>query len=112
MPGKHPEQDFLDRFVAGALSHRERRQIGWHVSNCRACRQQVEASEAGRAATAGLGTLMRSEPQPDSSAYESAIARSLAMLAERQASLERERERAPQLYADLARHPPARQQVL
>lgn len=112
MTRKHPERDFLDRFVAGDLPRREKLQVGWHLSNCPECRRQVDGTEEGRLATADLGGAPRAQPVPESRAYESAITRSLEMLAERQASLERERERAPLLYADLARHPPARQKVL
>lgn len=117
MPREHPDPDFLDRFAAGRLGRREKVQVGWHLFHCPSCREQVETTEQGRAVTADLLARLGNEapvenPVAESHTYESAIAKSLEMLAERQESLEREREQAPFLYADLVRHPPARQQVL
>ncbi len=112
MPRNHPDADALQRFVAGGLERRAKLQIGWHLFNCSECRERVEATEPGRALAADLRATLLAEPDRQSHAYESAISRTLEVLAERQASLEREREQAPLLYADLARHPAARQTVL
>jgi tetratricopeptide (TPR) repeat protein len=111
MASEHPDPEALDHFVAGRLNPRETRRLAWHLLNCHGCRRAAGASEDGRRVVAEI--LAPSQPAaPRPADYDGVISRSYSHLLDREAELERERGRAPQLYAELMRHPVTRQRVL
>jgi tetratricopeptide (TPR) repeat protein len=112
MPQGHPASEILSRLVEGRLPEEEALRVAWHVVDCEPCRQVVRATERGRSILERLLEGMPPSVEEPAVAYDSVISRTYADLVEREADLQRDRSRAPQLLAELMRHPPARQRVL
>ena len=113
MESPHPARPVLERFVLGHLPAAEMRLVSQHLlSGCSECRQ----------VTASLWELGAGEaidpPAPavddaaDRSACDDAIDRIFRVILAREAEVARERAQGRELFDELARHPPARQQLM
>lgn len=114
MNRRHPEKVDLQTFLRGELPRRKNFKIAWHLLHCERCRLVVEESPSGGELIAELFSNLEpvSSGKGESPDYDTVISRTYGQLVSREASLSYERERAPQLYADLMRHPVTRQKVL
>lgn len=113
MPKTHPDEKTLEKFGRGKLSRRENLKVSWHLYNCGACRQELEklAPEGGDL----LETLFEGLKPQDiahSPSYDRAFAYGQGTLEVRGEARDRDKSRAPKLYAELMRHPVSRQQAL
>lgn len=105
----HPTRPVLERFVLGDLPAAEMRQVSQHLLNgCSECRQISAALwERGAAAV---------EPQveeaPGRGGCDEAIDRIFRVILAREAEVARERAQGRDLFDELMRHPPARQQMM
>lgn len=119
MSHQHPDAQALQRFVAGQLSQRQNLKLAWHLFNCASCRRWAAGSRPGRRLVADLFRGLRPvdgvvvlPTVDDRSGYDQAISRTYDFLLAREADLDWERSCAPDLFAELAGHPPGRQHVL
>lgn len=113
MPKTHPDDSTLEKFARGKLKRRENLKLSWHLFNCAACRKEIERLGAGG------GDLLESlfeglNPQDvaDNPSYERAFSFGQSTLEARGETRDRDRERAPKLFAELMRHPVSRQRSL
>lgn len=112
MPQKHPDRGSLHHFVEGKLDRRQNLKLAWHLLNCGGCRRLAAESERGRRLVAELFEGLLPMAGNAHHEYDAAISRAYEFLLSREAELERERSRAPELCGELAGHPPGRQRVL
>lgn len=112
MSKKHPEAATLDQFLAGGLTRQDNLKVSWHLYNCATCRRRAEevTPRAGEI-VAALFTGLEPQHVADAVDYGAVIARTYGALLEREADLRRDRARAPELFAELMRHPVSRQRV-
>ncbi len=113
MPKTHPDEKMLEKFGRGKLNRRENLKVSWHLFNCSACRKEVE--RLAPEGTELLQTLFQGL-QPldvaDNPSYERAFSFGQNTLEVRGEARDRDRARAPKLYAELTRHPVSRQRSL
>ncbi len=116
MSKRHPESEILAGFVSGELATDRNLKVAWHLSHCASCRRTVGELPAGRSVLEQLLGTAQAPPPPSPSAfdhsYEALIRRSYQLMLRRESELRRDRVRAPQLLAQLLRHPASRQRVL
>jgi len=110
-PG-HPAPESLHRLVAGRLGQVQGRRVTRHLSSCSECRHTVAKSREGRELLAELFPVPVPPTTADPSAYDAVLSRTFSVLLSRESNLTWERQQAPQLYAELAKHPLPRQEVL
>jgi tetratricopeptide (TPR) repeat protein len=104
----HPARPVLERFVVGDLPRAEMRQVSQHLMDgCAECRQ-ITASLWER--SGGVGP--EAEDVPVRRASDEAIDRIFRVILAREAEVARERSQARELFDELMRHPPARQQMM
>ncbi len=110
---KHPEAEILSRFVSGELPLQRSLKVAWHLYTCSTCRLKVEQGSSGAELLSRLfADVTEPGPAEKTGGYEEAFERSLTHFLSRQNEIEAERYAAPDLYAELSKHPPARQQVM
>ena len=113
MPKTHPDEKMLEKFGRGKLTRRENMKVSWHLFNCAACRSEVE-----RLAPEGSGLLgdlfagLKPLDVADNPAYDRAFSFGQSTLEVRGEARDRDRARAPKLFAELMRHPVSRQRSL
>lgn len=113
MPKTHPDDKTLEKFSRGKLTRRENLKVSWHLYNCATCRQQVEGEgEAGGKLLDTLFAGMEPQDLAHSPTYDRAFSYSQGTLEVRGEARDRDRNRAPKLFAELMRHPVSRQRAL
>lgn len=106
----HPTRAVLERFVIGSLPAAEMRQVSKHlIDGCEECRN-ISASLWGHGAPdtpAPPRPIRTTASDPDE-----AIDRIFRVILAREAEIARERAQGRELFDELMRHPPARQQMM
>ncbi|HEX4953424.1 MAG TPA: tetratricopeptide repeat protein [Thermoanaerobaculia bacterium] len=113
MPKTHPDEKLLEKFSRGKLSRRENIKISWHLYNCAACRKDVEKlAPPGSELVESLFSGLQPQELVESPTYERALSFGQSTLEVRGEARDRDRSRAPKLFAELMRHPVSRQRSL
>ncbi|HET9229187.1 MAG TPA: hypothetical protein VFR31_21085, partial [Thermoanaerobaculia bacterium] len=107
----HPTRAVLERFVIGSLPLAEMKQVSQHlIDGCLEC-QKISASlwerGAGEVAASPRRLQQKTPSEPDE-----AIDRIFRVILAREAEVARERMQGRELFDELMRHPPARQQMM
>jgi len=113
MTETHPARPVLERFVLGDLPRDEMRQVSQHLlAGCSECRQ-ITASLWERAAPPPIvEEIVEAEDAAERGACGEAIDRIFRVILAREAEVARERAQGRELFDELMRHPPARQQMM
>ncbi len=111
MPKTTPDDKTLERFVQGKLSRRENLKVAWHLYNSAASRKRVEEL-GGEAILANLFKDMEVADSQEEPTYDRAFSLSRSTLEVQGETRDRDRLRAPKLFAELMRHPVSRQRKL
>jgi tetratricopeptide (TPR) repeat protein len=99
----HLETATLEQFLRDELNGEATFQVGWHLFGCADCRAALEAlAPASERSICQLFERNPPPPVPDASSYDQAFNRMYETLRTKAADLERERRRAPELFAELA----------
>lgn len=114
MTDRHPDRGSLAKFMRGEKSPAENREIVQHlISGCSECseiaRSYWPVDGAGEAGSAEMPYSWTAEGHFD---VTEAFERVLRTIADEETALDREREEAPRLLAELDAHPAKRRQLL
>jgi tetratricopeptide (TPR) repeat protein len=113
MPKTHPDEKLLEKFARGKLSRRDNIKVSWHLYNCAPCRKEVERMvPPGSALLESLFGGLQPQESVESPSYDRAFSFGQSTLEVRGEARDRDRSRAPRLYAELMRHPVSRQRSL
>jgi tetratricopeptide (TPR) repeat protein len=110
MSDDHPSRRALEDFVLGSLPRSEQRRVSRHLlAGCEECGRAT----AGLWDRDGSATAEDREPAPPGEdAYDRVLDRVFARVVASGKRAAQERAEADQLFAELARHPPARRELL
>lgn len=111
MPKTTPDDKTLKNFVQGKLSRRENLKVAWHLYNSAASRKRVEEL-GGEAILANLFKDMEVADTHEAPTYDRAFSADRGTLEVQGETQDRDRLRAPKLFAELMRHPVSRQRKL
>lgn len=112
MTETHPAHPVLERFVAGSLPTAEMRQVSQHlISGCEECRK-ITASLWKRGAGEVAADPRFLQDRRIAAEPDEAIDRIFRAILAREAEVARERAHGRELFDELMRHPPARQQMM
>lgn len=113
MPKTHPDERTLEKFARGKMARRDNIKVAWHLFNCAACRKEVEGLAAeGSNLLETLFDGLEPVDVADTPTYERAFSYGHSALEVRGEARDRDRARAPKLFAELMRHPVSRQRSL